>query len=375
MDAAAAPALAGPPASARRSTTAAEDTVSLVAGLWLLTGTYVDGWAHNNLAHLETFFTPWHAVLYSGFAANAVWIGSLVWRRHRRGTRWADALPVGYGGAALGVALFLVSGVADLVWHSVFGIEQDIKALFSPSHLGLATGGFLILGAPFAAAAAAPPGRTTPARLTTALVSAGLCGMVAIFILQEFAVFARHGLIQTYGPSLGGIRAVMPATSASTIVALGSFLVSTAALFVPILLAASRWPVPAAVPALLAFVPSVALQAMVGFRDAWLVLAAAAGAALVGLAWLALRPRPDRAVRLRAAAAIAPPLFWGPYFAGVAWTDGRLSFSPEIWTGILVWTALETLAIAVLLSATRKPPARGALWRRDGGRSRMSARD
>ncbi|MDR6623165.1 hypothetical protein J2X81_003434 [Sinomonas atrocyanea] len=356
MDMTSAPALPGAPVPARRATTAAEDTLSLVAGLWLLTGTYVDGWAHNNLAHLETFFTPWHAVLYSGFAANAVWIGFLVWRRRRRGSRWMDAVPAGYGGAAIGVVLFLVSGVADLAWHSVFGIEQDIKALFSPSHLGLATGGFLILGAPFAAATAASPGRTTPARLTTALVSAALCGMVAIFILQEFAVFARHGLIQTYGPPVGGVRPVLPATSASTIVALGSFLVSTAALFVPILLAASRWRLPALVPALLTFVPSVALQAMVAFRDARLVLAAAVGAALVGLTWLVLRPRPDRPVRLRAAAAVAPPLFWGPYFAAVASADGRLSFSPEIWAGVLVWTALETLAIAALL-VHRRPDA------------------
>lgn len=353
MDAAAAPLLAGPPVPARRPTTAVEDTVSLLTGLWLLTGTYVDGWAHNNLAHLETFFTPWHAVLYSGFAASAAWIGSLVIRRHGRATRWVDAVPVGYGAAVVGVVLFLISGAADFAWHSVFGIEQDIKALFSPSHLGLATGGFLILGAPFAAAAARPPGRS-PARLAPAILSAALCGMVAIFILQELAVFARHGLIQTYGPSTGGVRSVSAATSTSTIVALGSFLVSTAALFVPILLLASRWRIPWFVPAVLTFVPSAALQAMVGFRDAWLVLAAGAGAALVGLAWIALRPSPHRAVRFLVASAISPPLFWAPYFAAVAWTDGRLSFSPEVWGGILVWTALEALAIAALLTGPRR---------------------
>jgi hypothetical protein len=325
-----------------------------VAGLWLLTGTYVDGWAHNNLAHLETLFTPWHAILYSGFAANAAWIGFLVWRRHDRGTRWADAVPAGYGAAAVGVVLFLVSGVADLAWHSVFGIEQDIKALFSPSHLGLATGGFLILSAPFASAWAAPAARPA-ARLVPALLSAALCGMVAIFILQEFAVFARHGLIQTYGPPLGGGRQVIAATSTSMIVALGSFLVSTAALFVPIVLVASRWRVPALVPVMLTFVPSAALQAMVGFRDAWLVLAAGAGALLVGLVWLALRPSPGRPGRLLLASAASPPLFWAPYFAGVAWADGQLSFSPEIWGGIIVWTALEMLAIAALLRVRRAP--------------------
>jgi hypothetical protein len=337
-----------------QSTTAAEDALSLFTGLWLLAGTYVDGWAHNNLAHLETFFTPWHAILYSGFAASAGWIAFLIWRRRGRGTRWTDAIPTGYGPAAFGVALFLASGVADFAWHSVFGIEQDIKALFSPSHLGLATGGFLILGAPFAAAWNAPAGRSF-LRLVPAVVSAALSGMVAIFILQEFAVFARHGLVQTYGPAIGSTRPVLAATSTSMIVALGSFFVSTAALFVPILLLASRWRLSAIVPAVLTFVPSVALQAMVAFRDAWLLLVAAVGAALVGIVWLTLRPAPERPARLLIAAALSPVVFWGPYFAGVAFLDGRLSFSPEIWGGILVWTALELLAIAFLVLRAARP--------------------
>ncbi|UUL76358.1 hypothetical protein NG819_00085 [Pseudarthrobacter sp. Fe7] len=140
MDAAAAHAFAIPPVSVHRPTTAGEDVITLAAGVWLLTGTYVDGWAHNNLRNLETFFTPWHGALYSGFAACAVWIAALTWRRHTPGARWTEAVPAGYGAAVAGVVLFLASGLGDLAWHSVFGIEQNISALFSPSHLGLATG-------------------------------------------------------------------------------------------------------------------------------------------------------------------------------------------------------------------------------------------
>jgi hypothetical protein len=36
---------------------------------WLVAGSYVDGWAHRHHPDLETFFTPWHALLYSGFLA------------------------------------------------------------------------------------------------------------------------------------------------------------------------------------------------------------------------------------------------------------------------------------------------------------------
>ncbi len=120
----------------------------------------------------------------------------------------------------------------------MFGIEQNFKALFSPSHLGLAAGAFLILSAPFSAAWQAPE-RSRP-RLVPAFVSAMLSGMVAAFILQEFAVFARHGLVQTYaGPAAQ--PAVTVPTSSGIIVALGSFFVSTVVLFVPVLLLSLRW--------------------------------------------------------------------------------------------------------------------------------------
>jgi hypothetical protein len=345
MDAAAANALAIPPVPVHRPTTVPEDTITLAAGVWLLAGTYVDGWAHNNLHDLETFFTPWHAVLYSGFAVCALWLAALTWRRHAPGARWTEAIPAGYGPAAAGVVLFLASGAADFAWHSVFGIEQNLKALFSPSHLGLAAGGFLILSAPFSAAWHAPV--RSRSQLVPAFVSAMLSGMVAAFILQEFAVFARHGLVQTYaGPA--GQSAVAAPTSSGILVALGSFFVSTVVLFVPVLLLSLRWHLNAAVPAAMAFVPSVAMQLMVAMRDAWLVPAALVGSVLVGLVWAVVRPAPGRHGRIMTAAALSPVVFWAAYFAGVALHDGALSFSPEIWGGTLAWTGLEMLGLAAL---------------------------
>ncbi|UKA76108.1 hypothetical protein [Arthrobacter sp. FW306-07-I] len=352
MDAAAAQAFAIPPAAVRRPTTALEDAITLAAGVWLLIGTYVDGWAHNNLRNLETFFTPWHAILYSGFAACAVWIASLTWRRHAPGTRWPEAVPAGYGSAAAGVALFLASGVGDFAWHSLLGIEQNISALFSPSHLGLATGGFLILSAPFSAAWQSP-GRTWP-RLVPAFVSAMLAGMVAAFILQEFAVFARHGLIQTYTSAAGTPTAVTGPTSAGIMISLATFLVSTVVLFVPVLLLSLRWSLHPVIPAAMTVVPSVALQVMVALRDAWLLPVALTGSVLVGVVWAVVRPAPDRPGRLMTGAGLSPVVFWAPYFAGAALRDGALSFSPEIWSGTLVWAGLAMLSLAALALKARE---------------------
>lgn len=33
------------------------------------------------------------------------------------------------------MGLWLVDGPGDLVWHSLFGIEENINALYSPTHL------------------------------------------------------------------------------------------------------------------------------------------------------------------------------------------------------------------------------------------------
>ncbi|MDT0171075.1 hypothetical protein [Pseudarthrobacter sp. BRE9] len=244
-----------------------------------------------------------------------------------------------------------MSGMGDFAWHSVFGIEQNINALFSPSHLGLATGAFLILGAPFSAAWHSAD-RAWP-QLVPAFVSAMLAGMVAAFILQEFAVFARHGLIQTYSSAAGTQPAVIVPTSSSIMVSLASFLVSTVVLFVPVLLLSLRWRLPAAVPAAMALVPSAALQVMVALRDAWFIPAALAGAVLVGLVWAVVRPAPERPARLVTAAGLAPVVFWAPYFAAVALHDGALSFPPEIWSGTLTWSGLATLSLAALTLKVR----------------------
>lgn len=234
----------------------------------------------------------------------SLWIAALTWRRHAPGSRWTEAIPTGYGAPAAGVVLFLISRAAHFAWHSVFGTEQGIKALFSPSHLGLATGGFLILGAPFSAAWHSPE-RSWP-RLIPAVVSAMLSGMVAAFILQEFAVFARNGLIRTYIGAAGAQPAATIPTSSSIMVSLASFFVSTAVLFVPVLLLSLRWRLHAAVPAAMALLPSVALQIMIALRDAWLVPVALLGAVLVGVVWAVVRPKPDRHARLMTAMGLSP---------------------------------------------------------------------
>jgi hypothetical protein len=124
--------------------------MTLGAG-WMLTGLYLDGWAHRHIPHLETFFTPWHGLLYSGFFFTFGLLGAVAWRNHARGWPWLESVPPGYRLSLIGMLLFFAGGLGDLVWHTLLGIEADIEALLSPTHLILAIGGTLIGAGPFRA--------------------------------------------------------------------------------------------------------------------------------------------------------------------------------------------------------------------------------
>ncbi len=122
----------------------------------MLVGLYLDGWAHRHLSNLESFFTPWHGVLYSGFFATMACLAYMLVRFRRPGEAWWQMIPPGYGLSLVGAAIFFAGGFADLIWHTLFGIEKQIEALLSPTHLVLAIGGTLIGAGPFRAAWLAP---------------------------------------------------------------------------------------------------------------------------------------------------------------------------------------------------------------------------
>jgi len=151
------------------------DWIMVILSIWWLGGLFVDGWAHSNLTQLETFFTPWHALLYSGYLVTAITLIAKIMQNLSHmaasnnadgkasflgipiptslsGMHWGQAIPAGYKLALLGIGIFAISGVGDLIWHLVFGIERDTEALLSPTHLGLALGLGLVLTGPLRAA-------------------------------------------------------------------------------------------------------------------------------------------------------------------------------------------------------------------------------
>jgi hypothetical protein len=113
-----------------------------LCSLWSACGFLLDTWAHGHVP-VETFFTPYHAVAYSGIFAGALVLAVY-------GVR--GAIPRTYRIPLLGIPLFMLSGVADLAWHTLLGIEEGVDAVLSPTHLGLGLGILLISSGPIVSA-------------------------------------------------------------------------------------------------------------------------------------------------------------------------------------------------------------------------------
>ncbi|HYL52423.1 MAG TPA: hypothetical protein VEZ15_10670 [Acidimicrobiia bacterium] len=116
------------------------DRVFVVLAGWLMTGVFSDAWAH--ISHLpDSFWTPWHGVLYSGLLACGAFLFVLRYQRNA-------ALAAGYDLSLIGFGIGALGGVADAIWHTVFGIEFDIDAAVSPSHLIIAGAILLVVTGP-----------------------------------------------------------------------------------------------------------------------------------------------------------------------------------------------------------------------------------
>ena len=115
------------------------DYAVAIASLWIANGFFLDAWAHGHVP-IESFFTPYHGVFYSGMVFMAA-VLAIYWLRFR-------GLPPGYRLAIVGIPVFLVAGVGDLLWHLVLGLEEGVDALLSPTHQALGLGIFLLASGP-----------------------------------------------------------------------------------------------------------------------------------------------------------------------------------------------------------------------------------
>lgn len=321
------------------------DMLTMLLCTWVLAGIAVDGWAHTNLGGLETFFTPWHALFYSGFAATATWIAWSSVRRRAPGRTLVQAIPIGYELGVAGLVLFGIGGVGDMLWHEVFGIEVDIDALLSPTHLLLYAGLFLIVTSPFRAAWRRNDAATHSGikAFSPVLLSASLAaGFTAFMLLYLSPVFQTDIAAGNVGPGAGYMSFLSQRGGVA------AFLVSSVIVVTPLLLILRRWRLPFGSCAFLFGLVAAVIQGIDAFDRPELIVAAVAGGLLADVAAAALKPSTDRPNALRAFAALAPVALWGTYTATLGVTDG-IVWAPELWAGALMLTGLTGLGLSLLI--------------------------
>lgn len=313
------------------------DWAVVVLSGWLVGGIHLDAWAHHRIAAtLETFFTPWHGVLYSGFFALAGLLIGAAGLNARQGSPWRKAAPPGYSLSLLGVLVFFLGGLGDMVWHLLFGIEVGTEALLSPTHLLLALGGGLMITGPI---------RTALVRkdnLWPALVALS-------YLLALFLFFTAYANPLSEGSLATGARPVGEEIFLREGLGVSGVLLYAVMAMGLALFAVRHWRLPFGGLSLLF---GVSTLLAVSPHEAWDLLPAAflSGAvADVMLRWI--KPSPQRPVTFRLFAFLVPVVFFALYFATLALTDG-------LWWRVHLWAGVPLLAGAVawLLSYAFAPP-------------------
>ncbi len=315
---------------------------ALVGGLGL------DVYAHINIidAATEDFFTPWHGVFYTTFAALAAWVGVIGYRR-RSATPLSTWFPQSYRWTVVGLIVFAVGGVGDAIWHTVYGVEVGFDALLSPTHMVLFMGLLLIIWTPVRSS-------MSRADRSAALAIGGvtLTTVIAVVFLQYLWLLPHSWWAeQTYNPvtesGFGIVQTFLAATIVTAAVLCGPLLVVLGRRSLPFGAATVVWTVVAAV------------EGMVVSQSTRVVPLAFLG----GLAFDTVRWVVDRTVTgpqagtigLRAASFAGPATLLGAYLVSVG-LDAAVGWPAEVWGGTVFVAGLTGLGLALLLNSNDADP-------------------
>ncbi|HVM10586.1 MAG TPA: hypothetical protein VM345_19155 [Acidimicrobiales bacterium] len=301
-------------------------------GTWAIVGLFVDGWAHQ-ANKPETFFTPWHFMLYSGFVAAVLWFA---WDGRRSGARGrTEVVPAPSDRlASIGLVAFVIGGVGDGIWHEVFGVEVDLEALLSPTHLLLMTGGLLMLSAPVRWALSERTLRDSTRHLEFApvLVALTLCSSLATF----FTMYAgANWPIARFDEGENG-----------EVVGVASVLARNLLVMAPLLFARLHWRLPVGSWTLMLGANALLMSALEGFRFPQLVIPFVIGG-IVGDA-LSMASNGRRAVPWWAYALAVPFATWSSFFAvhELAW---GIEWTVELWTGAIFLAMASAYGLGALM--------------------------
>lgn len=313
-----------------------------LSSLWILIGLFLDGWAHNNIPEtIDSFFTPWHAILYSGLAASVAILGVIYASNLRNGYHWLRSLLPVYMRSLLGAVIFIAAGNLDFIWHAIFGFEENVEALVSPSHLSLAVGGVLMMSGPLRMAWEKPRSQDNKIPLPALLSMFAVLGVFTFF--TQFSNAFSHPSMFT-----GDIPAADTYLWDTTLISYS--LITSLLLMGFILMAILRWKLPVGSLTFLIAGNSTLMFLMTWrySREHWQILIAALLAGIAAdILLVVLRPSRQRIKALRWFSFAVPALLFLFYFITLLLTT-EIWWNSNMWLGTIFFSGMIGLGLSWL---------------------------
>ncbi len=313
-------------------------------------GLFIDGWAHNHGQVDDSFFTPWHALLYGAVAFSGLILIVTHLRNVGKGFTFTGALPQGYTWSLIGFFMFAAGGIADMFWHEAFGFEEGTEALISPSHLFLAVAGLLIMTGPIRATWQRRTGNSwgelLPAILTFTCITS-----IFIFFTSFAAVTSSTAMLTGPRPE---------STSVLDAIGIVAFLSHSNILLGVLLVMTRRWRLPFGTATVL-FGVSAALMTWLRVRNNEEFIFVISAVAVGLLAdWLLQRGTLETTVGTRVFAMAIPfayslgALIAIEILGDSVWGEGGLWWLIHMWLGVPVMAGAIGYGLSLLMSP---PPA------------------
>src|SRR4051812_15628278 len=369
---------------ARPVTTYREDLITMSIAFWPIAAMFFDGHNHNNKTGQESFWSLAHLFLYAGMTILALWITSIVTRYQLaagvdpRKSLLPElrAIPVGYGVAILGLITLGIGGPTDFIWHSVYGFEVGVDAIYSPPHLLLIFGGLLVTSTGIRAMWAKNDIALDFKGFAPVLLSTTLFIGVSSFITMYLSTFMtnvtptsdfvrdyQHNFKDNFADQTISLTAGLTGYgddkwsyyyyAASHGVA--SEIITTLVLLGPILLLLRRWRLPLGAVTATFTGFGLMVNIMTSYRDIVLIIPLI----LTGIVIDVLQNRARAGERLtlggiRTVGPAAGAVLWISYYAVLA-ADKGLGWRPTLWVGAIMVGIMTGFAVAFLIA----PPAYG----------------
>ena len=326
------------------------DRLMAVVACLITFGLFIDGWAHNHGQIDDSFFTPWHALLYGAVGIAGLILIVTQFRNVGKGHAFGSALPMGYRWSLIGFFMFAAGGIFDIFWHEAFGFEEGTEALISPSHLYLAVSGLLIIGGPIRATWQRRSGNSW-SELLPAIMTITCLASIFLFFTAFAAVTSSTAMLT--GPRPGTTR-VLDAIGIVAFISHSNILLGV------LLVMARRWRLPFGA-ATVVFGLSAALMTWLRVRQneefIWVIFAVAVG---LLADWLLQRGSLETAAGTRIFAIVIPFAYSLGALAAIemlgssVWGEGGMWWLIHMWLGVPIMAGAVGYGLSLLMSP---PPA------------------